>query len=256
MSGHRSRIPEVFSAPDVSSDRERGYMMELCIDPGDDDYGFKSLPEYALKQIFLDVRHDINKPRGGSVKLSENKRTIPTIVTTPDSPETLKKKRRAPEPPGLLRARNKFPSSDDIVQQHLRVTDESRATAHSRPKSLSPNRFQADLWDELLVKLNSQSPSPSNSPRMSRTKHILSMLRSPRTAHRRRGPTLKDEEEAGFRTPSNNSSIDETDGSTFLEDTLFFGLLSGDLERDTEFEVGVTYSLFSSCTSTKQQLPW
>lgn len=209
--------------------------MEIAVDPEDDDYGFKSLPEYALKQIFRE-RHDIIRPKGGSVKLSDGKRNIPTIIT-PDSPGTAKKKRRAPEPPlGLVHARNKFPSSDDIVGQQQLLRAE-----RTRPKSLSPNRLQADLFDELLLKLNTQSSSPINSPKTSRTRNILNKLRSPRTAHRsprRKVLTSKEEEEAGFRNHSNNSSFDEPDG-VFTEDTIFFGLICSELEKDTEFEVNM-----------------
>lgn len=239
MNDQGSRIREYRSSPDIH--RSRGLTMELCTDLEDDDYGFKSLPEYALKQIFSERECGISRPKGGSVKLSESRRKIPTIVTTPGSPEEVKKKRRAPEPPlGLVGARNKFPSSDDIVQQHIRVSKQDENTGYSRPKSLSPNRIQADLFDELLMKLNHQSSSPSNSPRLSRTRNILNKLRSPRTAHRgqrKRGLTAKEEEEAGFRTPSNNSSFDEPDGHIVEETVLQFGLLCSELERDTEFEV-------------------
>jgi len=235
MGDQTRRIREYMSSPDVF---RRGYTMEVSTDPEDDDYGFKSLPEYALNKIFLDPLKDFNRTKGGSMKLSDSRRNIPTIVTTPDSPGEVKKKRRAPEPPlGLLGARNKFPSSDDIVRHHLRVS--KQGDGYARPKSLSPNRFQADLFDELLVKLKTQTPSPSNSPRMSRTKNILSKLRSPRTVHRgarKHGLTTKEEEDAGFRISSNNSSFDEPDGS-FTEETLFFGLICSEMEKDTEFEV-------------------
>jgi hypothetical protein len=98
----------------------------------------------------------------------------------------------------------------------------------------------SNLWDELLLRMNHQSPSPNSSPKVTRTKTLLDKLRSPRLMHkstRRKRTTSKDDEEAGFKpaSHSNNSSFDEPDG--FTQETLYFVLLPLDFNRDTEFEV-------------------
>lgn len=209
-------------------------VMDLYNDPDDDDFGFKSMPEYALQRLFS---RDAN-PLSVTESLNETDRRRPAL--TSDSPATIRKKRRAPDPPSVLvSARQKFPSSDNIVDQKSRVTH-TLSDHTMRPTSLSPNRLMTNLWDELLYKMNTQSPSPSSSPRHNRTKTILSKLRSPRIAHkgsRRKRTSSKEDEEAGFKSASNSntSSFDETDG--FLQDTLYFVIIPPELVRDVEFEV-------------------
>ncbi|KAL4233770.1 hypothetical protein ACF0H5_008448 [Mactra antiquata] len=246
------RIPVYKSTPAlklVGTGSVRSYdprVMDLYSNvPGeDDDFGFKSLPEYALKKLFADDDDNNSRRMSQTVRIGENKRAIPSMVITPDSPATVRKKRRAPEPPsGLVAARNKYPSSDDIINDKRFHSNRSNYGASLRPGSISPNTTNTDLWNELLTKLKSQSPSPAGSPKMNRTKTILSKLRSPRSAHkgtRRRRTTSKEDEEAGFKpvSLSAQSSFDEHEnGSPEETKCIFFGVIPLDLTRDVEFEV-------------------
>ena len=250
MSDYRSRILEYKSSPALSVTSTESRMSEDSqdMDWNDadyDDFGFKSLPEYAMRQIFYEPVQPLGRTRlslASSVR--DTHRTIPTIVMTPDSPATVRKKRRAPEPPsGLTLARTKYPSSDNIVDMVEKKNKKKPISGSQtlRPKSMSPGRLKADLFDELIEKLHAKSPSPASSPRQTRAKALLSKLRSPRIPHkgtRRKRTTSKEEEEAGFKSPASSvaSSFDEPDGP--MEDIMYFGVLAMVLERDVEFEVG------------------
>lgn len=244
-----NRIPAYRSNPMISrvgTGSVRSYdprMMDFYTDP-EDDFGFKSFPEYALRKLFYDGV-DVN---GGlscasdtddrELHHSESMALMPSA-----SPATVRKKRKAPDPPSnLVAARQKYPSSDDIIDSKKRDLswDRTGRNQRMRPTSMSPNHRRTDLLDELLGKLNSKSPSPSTSPRVHRTKALLSKLRSPRTKHKgslRKRTSPKEDEEAGFKplSLSNHSSLDEPDG--FSDETIFFAVLPPDLVRDAEFEV-------------------
>ena len=245
MEGY-SRIPFHRSSPALSmSGSVRSYdsRMELYPDGEDDDYGFKSMPEYALSRIFSDPdgRHSeeyADRPR----KFADDCQPIPKIVLSDSSPRThVKKKRKAPDPPlsGLVDSRVKYPSSDDIVGIN-RVSRRKKPVSkgNARPTSLSPAKAKADLLVELLSRFDSRSSSPNSSPR--HQKSILSKFRSPRLT---RKPSKKpkaihlEDEEAGFNPvlSSNNSSFD--DSGNLVDIFIYFGILPPDLTRDTEFEV-------------------
>lgn len=241
-----SRIPLYKSNPvlrGIGSGSLRSYdsrVMDLYTDLEDDDYGFKSMPEYALQRIFGNSE---NLPSRLSQSVGDQMLQVPDDMTPVESPATVRKKRKAPDPPSnMVAARQKYPSSDDIMNDNRNRVSRTGRSANMRPMSLSPNRLTADLWEELLGKLNSKSPSPVHSPRVNRTKTLLSKLRSPRIMHRgsrRKRTTSADDDEAGFkqRSLSNNSSVDEADG--FTEETIFFVVLCPDLVRDSEFEVSI-----------------
>lgn len=243
MDGY-SRIPTYKSTPvlrGIETGSVRSYdsrVMDSYTDPEDDDFGFKSKKEYALQRLFSRDANSLSLTQ--SMSEADRRNALRDLLITSDSPRTIRKKRRAPDPPSsLVAARQKYPSSDNIVDTKTRAT--RTKSAHTmRPTSLSPNRLTTNLWNELLYKMNTQSPSPSSSPRQTRTQTILNKLRSPRITHkrsRRKRTTSKEDEEAGFKPASlsNTSSFDETDG--FTEETLFFVILPPDLIRDVEFEV-------------------
>lgn len=245
------RIPVYKSSPMLRGIRTgsvRSYDSQAMdyTDGEDDDYGFKSFPEYALQRLFSRDASSVAE-LSQSVNTSDMTRSIPRIVMSCDSPTTLRKKRKAPDPPsGLVAARLKFPSSDDIVDQKARTT-RLRNTPKMRPTSLSPNPLVSSLWEELLVKMNTRSPSPNGSPRPNRTKTILSKLRSPRIMQkgmRRKRLSPRNEEEAGFTSlpGSNSSSFDEPDGA--IQQTLFFALLAPDLHNEADFEVCRSSSIY------------
>lgn len=243
MDGY-SRIPIYKSTPvlrGIETGSVRSYdshLMDSYTDPEDDDFGFKSKKEYALQRLFSRDANSLSLTQ--SMSEADRRNPLPGLLITSDSPRTIRKKRRAPDPPlSLVSARQKYPSSDNIVDTKTRAT-RTKSAHTTRPTSLSPNRLTTNLWNELLYKVNTQSPSPSSSPRQTRTKTILNKLRSPRITHkgsRRKRTTSKDDEEAGFKPASlsNTSSLDEADG--FTEETLFFVILQPDLIRDVEFEV-------------------
>ena len=216
-------------------------VMELLSEVDDDDGGFKSLPDYALARIFsIPHGHDTDSLTSGSVQ------SIPSIVMTPGSPEVVvRKKRRAPDPPvhlGLIEARTKFPSSDDIVERRKSVERRERFRFSERPVSFtgeSPPKKSVALWDELLDKLY-RSPSPGSSPRQSRAKTFMQKIRSPRmvrTLSKKRSDKISRlDEEAGFKQGnlSNSSSFEEPDGPEIV---IQFAIIGFDLDRDAEFEV-------------------
>ena len=224
-------------------------VMELLSEADDDDGGFKSMPDYALARIFsISHGHDEDSVTSGSV---QSVQSIPAIVMTPGSPEIVvrRKKRRAPDPPGhlgLIEARNRFPSSDDIVERRKSIErlrrDRFRFT--ERPVSFtdgSTPKKSVALWDELLDKLyKSPSPSPGSSPRQSRARTFMQKIRSPRMVRtlskKRLDKISRLEEEAGFKplSLSNSSSFDETDSPEIV---IQFAIIGYDLDRDVEFEV-------------------
>ena len=246
MDDYSDRIPVYKSTPvlrNLGTGSVRSYdsrVMELYDDPEDDDFGFKSMPQYALQRLFSRDANTLSL--SSSMNEVDRRRPIPRMVLTPDSPGTVRKKRRAPAPPsGLVAARQKFPSSDDIVDKKTKH-HRTQSVKNTRPMSLSPNLKASNLLDELLLKMNNQSPSPSSSPKVNRTKTLLDKIRSPRLMHkstRRKRTTSKEDEEAGFKplSYSNSSSLDEPDG--FPQETLYFVLLPLEFNRDTEFEVRI-----------------
>ena len=227
-------------------------VMELLSEADDDDGGFKSMPDYALSRIFsIPHGHDEDSLTSGSVQSVQSVQSIPAIMMTPGSPEVIvrRKKRRAPDPPvhlSLIDARNRFPSSDDIVERRKSIERlrRDRDTFTLRPVSFSdgtPPKKSVALWDELLDKLyKSPSPSPGSSPRVSRARTFMQKIRSPRTVRmlskKRTDKISRLEEEAGFKplSLSNSSSFDETDGPEIV---IHFAIIGYDLDRDVEFEV-------------------